>query len=105
MLARWSRRAWFYAREVPHSWPERCVPRCAEIASAPLHALGHFPLREREMRARVIHFLLSTSVGCEICGVRDGIPHHWVISYNNCCSRLNLVCELLSKLGVEMNSG
>src|SRR5207237_3896196 len=30
-----------------------------EIAHGPLQALGHCRLREREMRARVIHFLLS----------------------------------------------
>src|SRR5438876_1742168 len=87
----------FMARTLCSLWPE--------IAPGPLQALGHCRLREREMRARVIHFLLSPSVGCEICGVRDWISDHWLIRHNNCCPRLQLVCELLGKLGVETDSG
>jgi hypothetical protein len=56
------------------------------------------------MRARVIHFLLSPSVGCEICGVGDWISDHWLIRHNNRCARLQLVCELLGKLGVKTDS-
>jgi len=29
----------------------------------------------------------------------------WLIRDDHCCSRLDLICELLGKLGVEMNSG
>src|SRR5436190_23876912 len=41
----------------------------------------------------------------KICGVSCWLPHDGLICDNHCCSWLDLVRELLGKLGVEMNSG
>src|SRR2546430_4228862 len=103
MLARWLRRSWFYAREVQPSWPERYVPCCRR--SLPVRFRHSAIALSASARCeRVIHFLFSSSVGCEICGVRDWISHHWLIRHNNCCAGLQLVCELLGKLAVKTDS-
>src|SRR5262249_17339863 len=47
----------------------------------------------------------EASLGCEICGVSYGISHYLLICDDDCCSRLDLVSELLSKFGVETDSG
>src|SRR5918996_1215923 len=71
-----------------------------------LPASGARPLlspRARDMGADHT-FVLLTSVGCKICGISCWVPHHRLICDDHCCSRLDLIRELLSKLGVKMNS-
>src|SRR5262245_37233262 len=44
------------------------------------------------------------SIGGEICGISDWIPHCLLIRNDDCCPRFNFVREFLGKVGVESDS-